>query len=134
MRWLITRLMSVLFCCRTPEQCPSVVSLLAESYNPHVRYGAAMALGIACAGTGLKVILWSLLVFSYILAIYCTLCIQALCCSSSVIYWTILLVCMIGSLKNWIKRGYNCHTNNIKILQVQLKQLMVNSICFGDFL
>lgn len=44
-----------LFCiCRTPEQCPSVVSLLAESYNPHVRYGAAMALGIACAGTGLR--------------------------------------------------------------------------------
>ncbi|KAL1140087.1 hypothetical protein AAG570_000019, partial [Ranatra chinensis] len=40
--------------CRTPEQCPSVVSLLAESYNPHVRYGAALALGIACAGTGLK--------------------------------------------------------------------------------
>ena len=40
---------------RNPEQCPSVVSLLAESYNPHVRYGAAMALGIACAGTGLKV-------------------------------------------------------------------------------
>lgn len=39
---------------RSPEQCPSVVSLLAESYNPHVRYGAAMALGIACAGTGLK--------------------------------------------------------------------------------
>ncbi|XP_078038608.1 regulatory particle non-ATPase 2 [Augochlora pura] len=39
---------------QTPEQCPSVVSLLAESYNPHVRYGAAMALGIACAGTGLK--------------------------------------------------------------------------------
>jgi hypothetical protein len=45
----------VLYDCRTPEQCPSVVSLLAESYNPHVRYGAAMALGIACAGTGLKV-------------------------------------------------------------------------------
>lgn len=41
-------------CCRTPEMCPSVVSLLAESYNPHVRYGAAMALGIACAGTGLR--------------------------------------------------------------------------------
>lgn len=40
---------------RTPEQVPSVVSLLSESYNPHVRCGAAMALGIACAGTGLKV-------------------------------------------------------------------------------
>ncbi|CAB4012611.1 26S proteasome non-ATPase regulatory subunit 1-like [Paramuricea clavata] len=39
---------------RTPEQCPSVVSLLSESYNPHVRYGAAIALGISCAGTGLK--------------------------------------------------------------------------------
>lgn len=37
-----------------PEQCPSVVSLLAESYNPHVRYGAALALGIACAGSGSK--------------------------------------------------------------------------------
>lgn len=41
---------------RTPEQCPQVVSLLSESYNPHVRFGAAMALGIACAGTGLKVV------------------------------------------------------------------------------
>ena len=39
---------------RTPEQCPSIVSLLSESYNPHVRYGSAMALGIACAGTGNK--------------------------------------------------------------------------------
>jgi 26S proteasome regulatory subunit N2 len=39
---------------RTPDHVPSVVSLLAESYNPHVRYGAAMALGIACAGTGLQ--------------------------------------------------------------------------------
>lgn len=33
-----------------PEQVPRVVSLLAESYNPHVRYGAALAVGIACAG------------------------------------------------------------------------------------
>jgi len=39
--------------CSTPEQCPRVVALLAESYNPHVRYGSAMAVGIACAGTGL---------------------------------------------------------------------------------
>uniref|UniRef100_A0AAY5KFZ2 26S proteasome non-ATPase regulatory subunit 1 n=1 Tax=Esox lucius TaxID=8010 RepID=A0AAY5KFZ2_ESOLU len=39
---------------RTPDQCPSVVSLLSESYNPHVRCGAAMALGICCAGTGNK--------------------------------------------------------------------------------
>ncbi|XP_064455516.1 26S proteasome non-ATPase regulatory subunit 1-like [Ornithodoros turicata] len=39
---------------RTPEQCPSVVSLLSESYNPNVRYGSAMALGISCAGTGNK--------------------------------------------------------------------------------
>eukprot|EP01135_Chromosphaera_perkinsii_P001840 Nk52_evm19s211 gene=Nk52_evmTU19s211 len=38
---------------RNPEQCPNAVSLLSESYNPHVRYGAALALGIACAGTGL---------------------------------------------------------------------------------
>jgi 26S proteasome regulatory subunit N2 len=28
------------------------VALLAESFNPHVRYGAAMAVGIACAGSG----------------------------------------------------------------------------------
>ena len=35
-----------------PEQCPRIVNLLAESYNPHLRYGAAMAVGIACAGTG----------------------------------------------------------------------------------
>ena len=31
-----------------------MVQLLSESYNPHVRYGAAMALGIACTGTGNK--------------------------------------------------------------------------------
>ncbi|MES1917715.1 MAG: hypothetical protein MHM6MM_009430, partial [Cercozoa sp. M6MM] len=35
-----------------PEQVPVVVKLLAESFNPYVRYGTAMALGIACAGTG----------------------------------------------------------------------------------
>jgi 26S proteasome regulatory subunit N2 len=32
---------------------PRIVEILCESYNPHVRYGAALALGIACAGTGL---------------------------------------------------------------------------------
>mmetsp|Transcript_132096 Transcript_132096/g.358717 ORF Transcript_132096/g.358717 Transcript_132096/m.358717 type:complete len:511 (-) Transcript_132096:132-1664(-) len=37
--------------CNAPEQLPGVVKLLSESYNPHVRYGAAMALGIACAGS-----------------------------------------------------------------------------------
>lgn len=37
-----------------PEQCPRIVALLAESYNPHARYGAAMAVGIAAAGTGLR--------------------------------------------------------------------------------
>jgi len=39
---------------KQPDHCPGVVQLLSESYNPHVRYGAAMALGIACAGTGNK--------------------------------------------------------------------------------
>lgn len=35
-----------------PDLCVRAVSLLAESYNPHVRYGAAMAVGISGAGTG----------------------------------------------------------------------------------
>jgi 26S proteasome regulatory subunit N2 len=39
---------------RRPHQTPSVVQLLSESYNPHVRFGAMLALGIACAGTGLQ--------------------------------------------------------------------------------
>ena len=38
---------------RKPNSVPRMVELLSESYNPHVRYGAAMALGISCAGTGL---------------------------------------------------------------------------------
>lgn len=38
---------------RVPEKIPELVKQLAESYNPHLRYGAAMAVGIGCAGTGL---------------------------------------------------------------------------------
>lgn len=41
--------------CRNPTQVPRIVQLLSESYNPHVRQGAAIALGVACAGTGLAV-------------------------------------------------------------------------------
>ncbi|KAK9829302.1 hypothetical protein WJX72_005032 [[Myrmecia] bisecta] len=36
-----------------PDQCPRIVSLLSESFNPHVRYGAAMAVGVCCGGTGM---------------------------------------------------------------------------------
>ena len=39
---------------RQPDAVPKLVSLLAESFNPHVRYGACMAIGIACAGTADK--------------------------------------------------------------------------------
>jgi 26S proteasome regulatory subunit N2 len=39
---------------REPKQCPKMVQLLSESFNPHVRYGAAIALGIACLGSGLQ--------------------------------------------------------------------------------
>ncbi|KAJ3383426.1 proteasome regulatory particle base subunit [Lobulomyces angularis] len=51
-RAAVTAIGFVLF--RTPKQVPKVVQLLSESYNPHVRYGAALALGISCAGTGFK--------------------------------------------------------------------------------
>jgi 26S proteasome regulatory subunit N2 len=40
--------------CNKPDEVPRVVNLLSESYNSHVRYGAALAIGIACAGTGNK--------------------------------------------------------------------------------
>ena len=40
--------------CNKPKQVPRVVSLLAESYNPHVRFGACMAVGVACSGSGMK--------------------------------------------------------------------------------
>jgi len=39
---------------KSPESVPKLVSLLSESFNPHVRYGAALAVGIACAGSALK--------------------------------------------------------------------------------
>eukprot|EP00727_Mastigamoeba_balamuthi_P004407 m51a1_g13965 putative 26s proteasome non-atpase regulatory subunit 1 homolog a-like (963) ;mRNA; f:968077-971311 len=39
--------------CRNAPLCANLVSLLTDSFNPHVRYGAAMALGISCAGTAL---------------------------------------------------------------------------------
>ena len=50
-RGAVTSLGFILF--RSPSQVPRVVQLLSESYNPHVRYGSTLALGIACAGTGL---------------------------------------------------------------------------------
>lgn len=39
---------------RNHTAAPRMVELLSESHNPHVRYGTALALGISCAGTGLK--------------------------------------------------------------------------------
>ena len=38
---------------REPELIPDYVKHFAESHNPHVRYGAAMAVGVGCAGSGL---------------------------------------------------------------------------------
>ncbi|KAH0792118.1 Proteasome/cyclosome repeat family protein [Histomonas meleagridis] len=38
---------------RSYKEVPGMVDLLAKSYHPHVRSGAALALGIACAGTGM---------------------------------------------------------------------------------
>lgn len=50
-RAALTNLGFLLF--RRPEKLPELVKQLAESYNPHIRYGAAMAVGIGCSGTGL---------------------------------------------------------------------------------
>merc|ERR1719247_2057904 len=36
--------------CNDPKQLPKVVKLISESYNAHVRYASAMAVGLACAG------------------------------------------------------------------------------------
>ena len=51
-RAAVTSLAFLLF--KNPGQVPQIVQLLSESYNPHVRCGATLALGIACAGTGLQ--------------------------------------------------------------------------------
>lgn len=37
---------------RQPEEYLKMVKLLSISYSPHVRYGTAMGIGIACAGSG----------------------------------------------------------------------------------
>uniref|UniRef100_A0A8C9GL47 26S proteasome non-ATPase regulatory subunit 1 n=1 Tax=Piliocolobus tephrosceles TaxID=591936 RepID=A0A8C9GL47_9PRIM len=37
--------------CNNPAHVPMFLNLLIKSYNPHVRYGAALALGIACAAS-----------------------------------------------------------------------------------
>jgi len=39
---------------KRPKYCIDLVRLLSDSHNPHTRYGVAMAIGIACAGTALK--------------------------------------------------------------------------------
>ncbi|KAG6853583.1 hypothetical protein C0991_003107 [Blastosporella zonata] len=51
-RAAVTSLAFLLF--KNPSHVPRIVQLLSESYNPHVRCGATLALGIACAGTGLQ--------------------------------------------------------------------------------
>ncbi len=51
-RAAVTSLGFILF--RNPSELPRLVELLTVSYNPSVRYGASMALGIAFAGTADK--------------------------------------------------------------------------------
>lgn len=51
-RAAVTSLGFILF--RNPSELPRLVELLTVSYNPSVRYGAAMALGIAFAGSANK--------------------------------------------------------------------------------
>ncbi|KEP66105.1 UNVERIFIED_CONTAM: Proteasome/cyclosome repeat-containing protein [Hammondia hammondi] len=40
--------------CGDRQQLAQILKILSGSFNPHVRYGAALALGVACAGTGQK--------------------------------------------------------------------------------
>ena len=68
-RAAVTALGFVLF--RNHTQVPRVVQLLAESYNPHVRHGATLALGISCASTGLEVRLSAIPVMSFPLITVC---------------------------------------------------------------
>lgn len=39
---------------RNGAKLPELVKQLSESYNPHLRYGAALAVGVGCAGSGLN--------------------------------------------------------------------------------
>lgn len=45
---------------RNPQHCLEYTELLIEHFNGHIRYGAAIALAISCAGTGYKVRLASI--------------------------------------------------------------------------
>jgi 26S proteasome regulatory subunit N2 len=38
---------------KRPNEAPAMLDLLSKSYHAHVRSGAALAVGIACAGTGM---------------------------------------------------------------------------------
>ncbi|PRQ24138.1 hypothetical protein RchiOBHm_Chr6g0269101 [Rosa chinensis] len=49
-----TDVLALGFVMYSEPETPDIVSMLSVSYNPHVRYGAALAVGISCAGTGLS--------------------------------------------------------------------------------
>ncbi|KAH8738624.1 PSMD1 protein [Cryptosporidium ryanae] len=46
--------------CRNIQQVPQIFNLLCDNYNPHVRYAAALTLGIICCGTGLSKVISNL--------------------------------------------------------------------------
>ena len=48
----LLRLMRLRFGVLPLLQVPRLVSLLAESFNAHMRFGSCLAIGISCAGTG----------------------------------------------------------------------------------